>query len=83
MADYYTLQQARQTLGITEARLAELQRKGSLVPTVKDGRSFLSSQQLYRLRVAIRWARKEKNDLNEAFQKVEEHWLAKSDTRKV
>lgn len=53
------------------------------MPTVKDGRSFLSSQQLYRLRVAIRWARKEKNDLNEAFQKVEEHWLAKSDTRKV
>ena len=83
MADYYTLQQASQTLGITEARLAELQKKGLLVPTVKDGRSFLSSQQLYRLRVAIRWARKVKNDLNEVLRKVDEHWVARSDTRKV
>lgn len=83
MADYYTLQQVSQTLGITEANLAELQRKGLLVPTVKEGKSFLSSQQLYRLRVAIRWARKDKNDLKEALQQVEEHWLAKSNTRKV
>jgi len=82
MADYYTFQQATRTLGITEAKITELQRKGVLLPTVKDGRSFLSSQQVYRLRVAVRWARKEKIDLREALAKVEEHWLARSSARK-
>jgi len=82
MADYYTFQQATRTLGITEAKITELQRKGVLLPTVKDGRSFLSSQQVHRLRVAVRWARKEKIDLREALAKVEEHWLARSSARK-
>jgi hypothetical protein len=82
MPDYYTFQQAIQTLGITEANITKLQRKGVLLPTVMDGRSFLSSHQVYRLRVAIRWARKDKIDLQEALKKVEEHWLAKSSARK-
>jgi len=43
MSDYYTLQQAAQTLGITESNILELQRKGLLHSTEKDGRSFLSS----------------------------------------
>jgi hypothetical protein len=46
--------------------------------TVKNGRSFLSSQQAYLLRVALRRARKEKIDLLEALSKVEERWLAQS-----
>jgi DNA-binding transcriptional MerR regulator len=78
MPDYYTSQQLAQTLGIAEATITELQRKGLLQPTVKDGKSFLSSQQAYRLRAAVRWARKDKIDLQEAFAKVEERWLAQS-----
>jgi DNA-binding transcriptional MerR regulator len=78
MADYYTPQQLAHQLGIPEATIEELQTKGLLQPAVKDGRSFLSSQQAYRLRAAIRWARKDKIDLQEAFAKVEERWLAQT-----
>jgi DNA-binding transcriptional MerR regulator len=78
MADYYTVQQLAQVLGITEAKLAELQAKGLLQPTVKEGRSFFSSRQAHCLRAAIRWAFKDKIDLPEAFAKVEERWLAQS-----
>jgi DNA-binding transcriptional MerR regulator len=82
MPDYYTSQQLALTLGIAEDTIAELQGKGLLQPTVKDGRSFLSSQQAYRLRAAIRWARKDKINLQEAFAKVEERWLAQSSALK-
>jgi DNA-binding transcriptional MerR regulator len=76
MADYYTSQQLAQKLGIAEATIAELQTKGFLQPTVKNGRSFFSSSQEHRLRAAIRWARKDKIDLQVAFARVEERWLA-------
>jgi DNA-binding transcriptional MerR regulator len=82
MPDYYTSQQLAQALGIAETTITELQGKGLLQPTVKDGRSFLSSQQAYRLRAAIRWARKDKIDLPEAFAKVEARWLAQTSGRK-
>ena len=76
MPDYYSSQQLAQVLGIAEAAITELQKKGLLQPTVKDGRSFFSARQAHRLRVAIRWARKDKVDLQEAFARVEERWLA-------
>jgi hypothetical protein len=76
MADYYNLQQLARRLGIAEASIMELQEKGFLQPTVKNGKSFFSSQQAYRLRVAIRWASKNKIELLEAFAKVEERWVA-------
>jgi hypothetical protein len=76
MPDYYTAQQLAQTLGIAEATIIELQTKGLLQPTVKDGRSFISSRQAHCLRVAVRWARKDKMSLQEAFACVEERWLA-------
>ena len=76
MADYYTSQQLAQTLGIAEATIVELQAKGFLQPTVKDGRSFFSSRQAYCLRAAVRWARRDKIDLHEAFACVEQRWLA-------
>ncbi len=82
MPDYYNSQQLAQMLGITEATITDLQLKGLLQPTIKDGRWFLSSQQTYRLRAAIRWARKDKIDLLEAFAKVEERWLAQSTSLK-
>lgn len=63
-------------LGITEATLTQLQTVGLLQPTVKDGRSYFTSRQAYRLRVALRWAHKDKIDLLQAFAKVEERWLA-------
>jgi len=78
MPDYYTSQQLAQNLGIAEVTITELQRKGLLQPTIKDGKSFLSSQQVYRLRAAIRSARKDKIDLLEAFEKVEQRWLAQT-----
>ena len=76
MPDYYTPQQLAQTLGIAETTISELQKKDLLQPTVKDGRSFFSSRQAHCLRAAIRWARKDKIDLQEAFGRVEERWLA-------
>jgi DNA-binding transcriptional MerR regulator len=74
--DYYTSQQLAQTLGIAEDTIVELQTKGLLEPTVKDGRSFFSAQQAHCLRAAVRWARKDKIDLQEAFACVEQRWLA-------
>ena len=82
MGDYYTLQQLAQSLGIAEATIAELRRKGLLQPTVKDGRTFFSSRQAHCLRAAVRWARKDKIDLQEAFACVEERWLAHASARK-
>lgn len=78
MPDYYTSQQLAQTLGIAEATVAELQTEGLLQPTVKDGRSYFSSPQAHRLRAAIRWARRDGIDLQEAFARVEERWLAQT-----
>ena len=82
MPDYYTPQQLAQTLGIAETTIIELQKKGLLQPTVKDGRSFFSSRQAHCLRAAVRWARKDKIDLHEAFACVEERWLAHTSASK-
>ena len=82
MPDYYTSQQLAQTLGIAEATITALQTKGLLQPTVKDGRSFFSSRQAHCLRAALRWARKDKIDLQEAFARVEERWLAHTSATK-
>jgi hypothetical protein len=82
MADYYTPQQLAQQLGIAEATIVELQTKGLLQSTVKNGQSFFSSRQAYCLRAAIRWARKDKIDLQEAFARVEKRWLAQTSAMK-
>ena len=76
MPDYYSFQQLAQTLGIAEATIAELQAKGLLQPTVKDGSSFFSAGQAHCLRAAVRWARRDKIDLQKALACVEERWLA-------
>jgi len=82
MPDFYTSQQLAQTLGIAEATIAALQTKGLLQPTVNDGRLFFSSRQAHCLRAALRWARKDKIDLQEAFARVEERWLAHTSATK-
>ncbi len=82
MADYYNFQQLSQMLGITETTIIDLQKKGLLQFTVKNGRAFLSSQQAYRLRVAVRRAHKDKIELFEALSRVEERWLAQSSAQK-
>jgi len=78
MSDYYTVQQLAQRLDIAETAITELLTKGLLQPTMKEGRSFISSRQAYCLRAAIRWAREDKMDLPEALANVEERWLAQS-----
>lgn len=78
MADYYNFQQVAQMCGIAESTLEQLQSKGLLEPTVKRGRPFLSSQQVYRLRIAVHQASEEKIDLQEALARVEERWLAQT-----
>ena len=79
MADYYNFQQVVQMCGIAESTLEQLQSKG-LEPTVKRGRGrpFLSSQQVYRLRIAVHQASEEKIDLQEALARVEERWVAQT-----
>jgi DNA-binding transcriptional MerR regulator len=76
MADYYTIQQLAQKLGVAEASITELEGKGILQAAVKDGRRFYSSRQAYQLRAALRLARKAKIGLEEAFARVESHRLA-------
>lgn len=78
MPDYYTLQQLSQKLAIPEVTIRELNTKGLLQPTEKNGRSYISARQAYRLGVAVRWARKDEIDLQEAFAKVEERWRAQT-----
>jgi DNA-binding transcriptional MerR regulator len=78
MADYYNFQQVVQICGIAESTIAQLQSKGLLEPTIKRGRPFLSSQQVYRLRIAVHQASEEKIDLQEALARVEERWLAQT-----
>jgi DNA-binding transcriptional MerR regulator len=78
MADYYNFQQVVQMCGIAESTLEQLQSKGLLEPTVKRGRPFLSSRQVYRLRIAVHQASEEKIDLQEALARVEERWLAQT-----
>jgi len=70
--DCYTSLQLTQKLEIAEATIAELQAKGLLQPTVKDGRAFFSSQQAHRLRAAVRRDRNDKMDLQDALALVEE-----------
>ena len=78
MADYYTSEQLAQKLGIAEAAIAELEAKGLLQPIVKDGRKFFSSRQAYRLRAALRLARKQKLSLEEAFARMEDRRLCQA-----
>ena len=75
MSDYYNLAQVSQICGIAESTITQLQSKGLLDTTVKRGMQFFPSQQVYRLRVAVEHANKEKIDLQEALAKVEERWL--------
>ena len=82
MPDYYSSQQLAQTLGIAESAIAELQAKGLLQPTVKDGRTFFSARQAHCLRAALRWSRKDGMDLHEAFRCVEQRWLAHTNAMK-
>lgn len=70
MADYYPPEQLVLKLGITQAELAELEAKGLLWATVKNGRRFYSSRQAYRLQAALQVARKENLTLEEAFEQV-------------
>lgn len=76
MPDYYSVQQLAQMLGIAETAITELQTKGLLQPTVKDSRAFFSSRQAHCLRAAVRWSRRNKVALSEAFVCVEQRWLA-------
>jgi DNA-binding transcriptional MerR regulator len=80
VADYYTLEQLAQKLGITASVLAELELKGLLQPKLKDGRRFFPSRQMYELRLALRVARKQKLTLEEAFARVEDLRRCKAGT---
>jgi hypothetical protein len=82
MLDCYISQQFTQTLGIAETTSTALQANGLLQPTVKDGRSFFSFRQAHCVRAALRWARKDKIDLQEAFARLEERWLAHTSATK-
>lgn len=82
MADYYNSQQLAHLLEIEVDAIMELEKKGLLQATEKEGRSFYTSPQAHRLRAAIRWARKDRIDLQEAFAKVEERWHAQASALK-
>jgi DNA-binding transcriptional MerR regulator len=82
VADYYNSQQLAHLLEIEVDAITQLEKKGLLQATEKEGRSFYSSPQAHRLRAAIRWARKDRIDLQEAFAKVEERWLAQTSAQK-
>lgn len=70
MADYYTLQQCAQKLGLGEGEVAGLLAKASFAPTVKGGRSFYSARQFHQVQAALRLARKHGTSFDEALQVV-------------
>jgi len=72
MADYYTPTQLALKVGISEAQIAELESKGLLQPSLKDGRRFFSSRQAHDLQVALRLARKQRVSLEQAFLRIED-----------
>lgn len=74
MADYYIPAQLALKIGISEAQIAELELKGFLHPSLKNGRRFFSSREAHDLdlQVALRLARKQRISLERAFARVEE-----------
>lgn len=76
MSDYYTPAQLAQRVRVSEAEIRNLQQKGLLQATVKNGKTFYSSQQAYRLQAAVRWAKRDSVQLEKALSQVEDLWLA-------
>jgi hypothetical protein len=75
MADFYTTEQLVFSLGITEPEITDLVEQRLLLPVTKNGRQFHPARQVYRLRVAIRLAHKQKVTLAEAMTQVSERSL--------
>ncbi len=78
VADYYTPAQLAVKLGISEARIAELESKGVLDAKLKNGKLFFSSRQAHDLHVALRLARKQRVSLERALERVEEMHLCQA-----
>jgi len=76
LADYYASRQLAQSVDVEESIITNLEAKGVLQPTVKNGKKFFSSRQAYLLRAALRLAHKDKIALEAAFVRLEERWLA-------
>jgi hypothetical protein len=70
MADYYTLQQFAQKLGLAEGEVLKLLTKGTFSPTMKDGRSFYSARQFHQVQAALRLSRRHGTSFEEALQMV-------------
>lgn len=49
MSGYYTLGQLAQRVKLSATEIGRLLQEGLLEPTIKNGRTFLSSKQVYRL----------------------------------
>ncbi|HTZ48611.1 MAG TPA: MerR family transcriptional regulator [Verrucomicrobiae bacterium] len=76
IADYYTPEQIARRFNISSAQVARLSQIGLLRPTIKNERTFYSSQQVYKLDVAVRQVKAEHLSLEQAIDEVDKRWMA-------
>jgi DNA-binding transcriptional MerR regulator len=76
IADYYTPEQIARRFKLSSAQVARLSQIGLLRPTIKNERTFYSSQQVYKLEVALRQVHAEHLSLEEAINDVDKRWMA-------
>jgi hypothetical protein len=70
MADFYTTEQLSIELGLNEVQITELVANSVLQPATKNGLQFYSAREVYRLRAAVKLARKRKITLEEAMTQL-------------
>jgi hypothetical protein len=68
VADYYTLEQLAQKVGMGGSEVSDLLAKAAFSPTVKNGRNYYSARQVHQLQAALRLARKHSVSFEEALQ---------------
>jgi DNA-binding transcriptional MerR regulator len=84
IADYYTPEQIARRFKLSNDQVARLSQIGLLRPTIKNERTFYSSQQVYKLEVAVRQVKAEHLSLEEAINEVDKRWMAaKQDSRQA
>jgi hypothetical protein len=76
IADYYTPEQIARRFNLSHAQMARLSQIGLLHPTIKNEKTFYSSQQVYKLEAAVRQVNAEHLSLEEAINEVDKRWMA-------
>jgi DNA-binding transcriptional MerR regulator len=72
MPDYFLREHFAAKLGVTEVELAQFEAEGLLRPVIKNGRAYISSRDLYRLKAVLHFMRRDGLSLQEARRRLQE-----------